>query len=138
MPVGNNNTKPKTDPDAPGFYLYTSNQLQLLAEALAALLRERPGGVFTPDTIVIQSRGIERWLSLQLAEYNGICANFKPVFPRGFVHNVLLGQNQPPGSGKAGSTRTCRRLVTVVLSKIRPSLRMARSWITSLVMWADT
>jgi exodeoxyribonuclease V gamma subunit len=48
-----------------------------------------------PEVIVVQSRGMERWLSMQLAHAQGVWANARFPFPRAFVDEVLTGVLDP-------------------------------------------
>ncbi|RLA98445.1 MAG: exodeoxyribonuclease V subunit gamma, partial [Deltaproteobacteria bacterium] len=41
------------------------------------------------EIIVVQSRGMERWLSLRLAEIHGICANYEFPFPNSFLNRMF-------------------------------------------------
>ncbi len=71
-----------------GLTLYASNRLEVLAETLADVLR-RPGDPLKPDTIIVQSRGMERWLSFAIARHNGIAANCRFPFPNGFIEEIF-------------------------------------------------
>ncbi|MDZ7336310.1 MAG: exodeoxyribonuclease V subunit gamma [candidate division KSB1 bacterium] len=70
-------------------HLYTSNRLEMLAEKLAEVLRVPLASPLTPEIVVVQSKGMERWLAMQLAQRFGICANVKFPFPNAFVHEML-------------------------------------------------
>lgn len=72
----------------PGFYLFKSNRTEKLAEMLSDRLRES-GDPMSPETILVQSRGMQRWLSLQIAEKNGICANIDFPFPKHFAKKLF-------------------------------------------------
>ncbi len=72
----------------PGLTLYTSNRLEILAEELAGVLR-RPGDPLQSDIVVVQSRGMERWLTLTIARLNGILANCQFPFPNAFIEDVF-------------------------------------------------
>lgn len=61
--------------------LFTSNRLEALLDALAGVLRQAPLPPLQAEIIVVQSRGMERWLSLQLAERLGVWANAAFPFP---------------------------------------------------------
>jgi exodeoxyribonuclease V gamma subunit len=74
---------------SPGLYLYTSNRLEVLADALAEVLAEAPASPFDPEWIVVQSKGMERWVSLQLARRQGVCANCLFPYPNHFVREVF-------------------------------------------------
>ncbi len=73
----------------PGLYLYTSNHLEILVEQLAQIVKEPLLSPLAPEVIVVQSRGMERWVSLELARYNGICANCVFPFPNAFLQNLF-------------------------------------------------
>ncbi len=78
--------------------LYTSNRLENLAEALAESVRRPLHSPLTPETILVQSRGMERWLKLQLARQHGICSNYRFPFPRAFSYEIfqtVLGESSP-------------------------------------------
>ncbi|MGD8268113.1 MAG: exodeoxyribonuclease V subunit gamma, partial [Desulfobacterales bacterium] len=72
----------------PGLTLYTSNRLEVLALELADRLR-RPGDPLQTDIIIVQSRGMERWLSLAIARRNGIAANCQFPFPQAFIDKLF-------------------------------------------------
>ena len=65
-----------------------SNRTEILAEQLAEVLRVPAASVFEPEIVVIQSRGMQRWLSLELARHNRICANIKYPFPKAFLADM--------------------------------------------------
>lgn len=71
------------------FHLYSSNRLEALAEALVELTGRAPLPPFSPETVVVQSGGMARWLSYQLASAQGICANLDCPFPNDFVGRVF-------------------------------------------------
>lgn len=72
-----------------GLYLFTSNRLEVLAEKLAERLRSPLSSPLTPEVIVVQSRGMERWVSLELARRHGICANMRYPFPKIFARELF-------------------------------------------------
>ncbi|MBW1672761.1 MAG: exodeoxyribonuclease V subunit gamma [Deltaproteobacteria bacterium] len=69
--------------------LFTSNRLETLADTLAEMLREPLASVLDEEIIVVQSKGMERWVSMQLARRHGICANFRFPFPNAFIHEIF-------------------------------------------------
>jgi exodeoxyribonuclease V gamma subunit len=75
--------------EMPGLYLHTSNRLETLLEKLVAVVRKPLPFVLQPEIIVVQSLGMGRWLSLQLAKQQGICANVQFPFPRRFLSDVF-------------------------------------------------
>ena len=82
-----------------GLRLIESNRLEVLSQALAASLSEPLSSPLTPEVIVVQSRGMQRWLSMELARISGICANVSWPFPNAFVldmfSRILPGFTQP-------------------------------------------
>ncbi len=73
----------------PGLYLHTSNRLENLLAGLAEIVRQPAGPIFQPETVVVQSIGLGRWLSQRLAEAHGICANVQFLFPQRFVAGLM-------------------------------------------------
>lgn len=71
--------------------LIRSNQTEHLADALASRIRDEPLGPFARDIIVVQSRGMARWLTLALASRLGIWSNPSFPFPRAVIEQVLDG-----------------------------------------------
>jgi len=70
--------------DNAGFRVYASNRLEVLVEELAATMREDPLGPLEREVIVVQSRGMYRWLTLELATQLGIAATIATPFPGTF------------------------------------------------------
>ncbi len=73
----------------PGLILHTSNRLEILADKLAEVLRQPLRSPLQPETIVVQSQGMARWLKLELAQRNGIWANCHFPFPNAFCQQVF-------------------------------------------------
>ncbi|MEJ2222885.1 MAG: exodeoxyribonuclease V subunit gamma, partial [Desulfobacterales bacterium] len=71
-----------------GLNIFTSNKLEVLAEKLAELIKTPGRSALDAETIVIQSPGMERWICLELARYNGICANVRFPFPNTFLEEI--------------------------------------------------
>lgn len=70
-------------------YLYTSNRIENLASAFADLTMAAPLPPLAPETVVLQSGGMARWLNMQLAERLGVSANIVFPFPNGFVDQLF-------------------------------------------------
>jgi exodeoxyribonuclease V gamma subunit len=73
----------------PGLNLFTSNQLEILAEKLAEVLSKPLAMPLQREIILVQSKGMERWVSMELARHNGICANCWFPFPNHFVYAIF-------------------------------------------------
>ena len=61
--------------------IYTSNRMENLTGALAEALREPLCSPFTPELLVVQSKGMQRWVAMQLASRLGVWANCEYPFP---------------------------------------------------------
>ncbi|MGI8890236.1 MAG: exodeoxyribonuclease V subunit gamma [Chthoniobacterales bacterium] len=72
-----------------GLFLHTSNRLEQLCAELTEIVRHPAGPIFQPETVVVQSVGMGRWIALRLAQELGICANIEFLFPQKFVASVL-------------------------------------------------
>ncbi len=72
-----------------GLYIFTSNRMEVLIERLAEMLRVPLASAMAPEIVIVQSRGMERWLSLELARLNGISGNVRFPFPNSFLEAVF-------------------------------------------------
>lgn len=70
-------------------FVHRSNRLEALIELLAEVTSSPLGTPFGRETIVVQSRGMERWVALELSRRAGVLANADFPFPRAFVDRVL-------------------------------------------------
>ncbi|MFC1895354.1 exodeoxyribonuclease V subunit gamma [Thermodesulfobacteriota bacterium] len=68
--------------------LFTSNRLEILTEALARVVGTPLSSPLDEEVIIVMSAGMKRWVSMQLAQYLGICANFAFPFPNTFVREI--------------------------------------------------
>ncbi len=71
------------------FTIYTSNRMELLVEYLAQVLNRQPLPPLVPETIVVQSQGMARWLSMELSSRSGVWANGFFPFPNAFLREVF-------------------------------------------------
>ncbi|PKN62216.1 MAG: exodeoxyribonuclease V subunit gamma [Deltaproteobacteria bacterium HGW-Deltaproteobacteria-15] len=69
--------------------LYTSNRVERLVEVLAKVLETPLSSPLVPEVIVVQSRGMERYLSMQLSERLGIWANCRFPFPNALLEELF-------------------------------------------------
>ncbi|MCU0539720.1 MAG: exodeoxyribonuclease V subunit gamma [Desulfobacterales bacterium] len=72
-----------------GLVIITSNRMDLLVGRLADVLRRPAGPPLSAETIVVQSRGMERWVAMELARLNGISANLHFLFPNAFLESTF-------------------------------------------------
>jgi exodeoxyribonuclease V gamma subunit len=68
----------------------TSNRMENLVEALSGVLRKPLSSPFTPELLVVQSKGMQRWLAMELAGKLGIWANCKYPFPNKVVWDLFM------------------------------------------------
>ena len=69
--------------------LYQSNRMEYLADLLVEITRLGPADPLAQETVVVQHPGMGRWLSLQIAERTGICANYRFPMPAGFIWDLF-------------------------------------------------
>ncbi|MFC1816392.1 exodeoxyribonuclease V subunit gamma, partial [Thermodesulfobacteriota bacterium] len=72
-----------------GLKIFTSNRLEILAEQLARNVSEPLSAPLASEVIVVQSKGMQRWVSMELARHNGVCANCSFPFPNAFLHETF-------------------------------------------------
>jgi len=99
--------------------LIRSNRTENLADALASLVRDEPLGPFEQEAIVVQSRGMERWLTLALAERLGIWSNPSFPFPRSVIEQVLDSLSE--GSSEEARAYDPGRLKWTIAELLRES-----------------
>src|SRR4051812_29866369 len=75
-----------------GLFVYRSNRLETLGERLAAILREPLPNPLQAETIVVQSLGMRRWISFELAARLGVTMNCRFPFFQEFGHWLLGGE----------------------------------------------
>lgn len=69
--------------------LFLGNRAEDLAEKLACELRKPSSSPLCPEIISIQARGMERWLSMKIAQKNGVCANTDFIFPKKIINQII-------------------------------------------------
>ncbi|MBW2514137.1 MAG: exodeoxyribonuclease V subunit gamma, partial [Deltaproteobacteria bacterium] len=74
----------------PGFNVFTSNRLETLIKQLALELRSPLSSPLEKDLVIVQSQGMARWVSMELARINGICANCFFPFPNAFLNHLCM------------------------------------------------
>ena len=74
----------------PGLRIFTSNRLEVLAKKLSEILQKPLFCPFTKEIIIVQSMNMAKWISLELAQKNAICANMSFPFPNTFVNQIFF------------------------------------------------
>src|SRR6266403_1246882 len=69
------------------FTLIQHPDLEFLAAEFAARLRVRPEGLspLEPEPLIVQTPGMEKWLALQCARFNGSFARVETLTPVQFI-----------------------------------------------------
>ena len=75
-------------PVSPGLHVLVSAQLSLLRNHLVGQLQGNPLPPRADETIVVQSQGMRRWLTLQLADALGCAGSLALPFPAHFSHEI--------------------------------------------------
>ncbi len=70
------------------FILHSSNKTENLLEHLASILKNPLSSPLSTEVFLIQSQGMERWLSQQLATHSQVYANFEFFFPGKFFSQM--------------------------------------------------
>ncbi|GAB4258056.1 MAG: exodeoxyribonuclease V subunit gamma [Methylomicrobium sp.] len=71
------------------FILHSSNKTENLLEHLTAVITNQPlSSPFAKEVFLIQSQGMERWLSQQLAGKLGVWGHFEFLFPSRFFSTI--------------------------------------------------
>ncbi|MCG8566189.1 MAG: exodeoxyribonuclease V subunit gamma [Desulfobacterales bacterium] len=76
------------------FNLIKSNRMESLMQGLIEVLETPLNDPMAPEWIGVQSRGMKQWVSAQMADYFGVCANVEFMSPRQII-NWALGQVGP-------------------------------------------
>lgn len=76
-------------------YIHTSNRLENLIQAFATILKEQPLPPLKQEIIVVQSQGMERWISMSFAEQLGVWANSTFPFPYKIVWQLFKDALRP-------------------------------------------
>ncbi|NOR80481.1 MAG: exodeoxyribonuclease V subunit gamma [Methyloprofundus sp.] len=77
------------------FILHSSNKTENLLEHLSTIISTAPlSSPFAKEVFLIQSQGMERWLSQQLASKFQVFANFEFLFPGKFFSQMARQLNQ--------------------------------------------
>ncbi len=63
--------------------------MEILVDVLAETLRTPLADPLMREVILVQSRGMQRWVSMELARRQGVCANVDFPFPNRFVDDVF-------------------------------------------------
>jgi len=94
-------------------HLYQSNRLERLGALFTGMVQAVPlSDPFQPEVVMVQSRGMGRWITLSTARACGIAAHFDFVLPAGYAWNLMRQAlpDLPPQSAFAPDILTWRLL----------------------------
>ena len=109
-----------------GLWVHTSNRLEVLARKLAGGLNDQfTVDPLVPEIVLLQSRGMQRWLSLIIARINGICANIHFPFPNAFFEELYSSINTRASDADPFSSATLAFRILQLLPDLmgRPEFR---------------
>lgn len=73
-----------------GFHLTTGNDQQRLVTGMGEVFNQHPlANPLESERIVVQSMGMQRWISLKLASQLGIAANIEYLFPNKLLYSIF-------------------------------------------------
>ncbi len=97
------------------FTVYTSNRMEMLAAQLGQLLARPLQSTLTAEVVVVQSKGMQRWLAMELAKRYGVWANCAYPFPNKFVWDIFArGLADTPGSDPFEPAKMLWRIMRLV------------------------
>lgn len=102
----------------------SSRHLDRLSERLAESLKDTPSSdIFEKEIILVQSQGMQRYISFRLAEQLGVAFNIDFRFPRDFINSVFATA-LPERDRRPAATKT---QITFAIMSILPSLAKERA-----------
>ena len=69
--------------------VFVSNKLEKLIQSLADQLNKPLKNPLAAETVIVQSRGMAKWISLELARRHGIVANYHFPFPKKYLEIIF-------------------------------------------------
>lgn len=111
--------------------IHSGSQLQLLADELLKQFRLHPSkNVLAPELFVVQNYGMARWLSLYIAEKEGIAANLQFKFPAEIYWHIMRMMDPEIPENLASDRRPMRWvLFQILLEDDDPALFILRDYI---------
>ena len=115
-----------------GLYVVLSNRTEELVQELASELRRPVARPLASEWILIQGRGMERFLSLRLARELGVAANLRFPYPGRFIEDMLARASGPGLSYALDLRRLTFRLAAVLPDEMsRPEFADVRQYVES-------
>lgn len=100
-------------------------------DELARLLEAPLSSPLAGEIILVQSKGMERWVSLELANRQGICANVRFPFPNSYISEIFRTLVPvPEGDSPFAPERLCWKIMDILPGFLaRPSFAGIRSYL---------
>lgn len=87
----------------------------LLTAAVKTLSKPLSSSTFTPEILIVQSKGMQRWLSMEFAKHFGVWANAKYPFPNRFVTDICDSIIPSLSQGKGFTPKVMRWKIAELL-----------------------
>ncbi len=113
-------------------HFHRSNRAERLIDGLAQLVGRPNADPFAQETVVVQSRGMERWVAMELSRRLGVWANGRFPFPRTWIDDVTARVlNAPSDLATRFSPEAMQWSIAAVLPTLldRAELRTVRSYV---------
>ncbi|MCB1777631.1 MAG: exodeoxyribonuclease V subunit gamma, partial [Candidatus Competibacteraceae bacterium] len=113
------------------FHTHQGNRLETLTDRLAEYLRQPLRAPLAREILVTQSNGMARWLSLQLADRLGVCANIAFQFPATFLWEISRAvlRGLPPISAFDRAVLNWRVMALLRNREEGPCFAPVRAWL---------
>jgi len=100
--------------------VYRSNRLEQLATLLSAQLSQPKNNPLQPETVIVQSNGMSRWLSMWMADLLGVSANVNFPLPASLIWKLFQASQSAPLENRAWDTAHMSwRLMQLLPEKIQ-------------------
>jgi exodeoxyribonuclease V gamma subunit len=113
-------------------HVHRSNRAERLVEVLCEVVARPLASPFERETIVVQGRGMERWLAMQLAGRLGVWANPDFPFPRRLIERAFAAATgDDESAGAAYEPETMMWAIADLLPQFvaRPAFSAIRSYL---------
>lgn len=118
-----------------GFQIRTALGLDVLADDLASWLEAEPLPPMQPETVLVQSQGMRRWLELNLADRLGCAANLEMPFPGTFFRRLADPEDDATEAGRTELSPFGPEVLTWRIERLlhtlvdRPSFALVRAYL---------
>ncbi len=111
--------------------VYRSNRLEQLATLLSAQLSQPKNSPLQPETVIVQSNGMSRWLSMWMADLLGVSANVNFPLPASLIWKLFQASQSAPLENRAWDTAHMSwRLMQLLPEKIQqPGFESLRDYL---------